>query len=331
MDLAELEFENMYLEGKNITLRLDTNLLMLDKVLNMYDYVNKYGIDKSFIKVYNINAELDAVTGFSIAGNESFDHTDIDPAYKQACMEGIVDGIVAAVKWIIEKIKQLLGWIKDVWLKICNSFDSGKTTHEINKLKQAEVKDANAQVETEIPVQETIKEVREAIDPLQEAIKYVDGNISEESVLAIERSLGRYKNTKFYKPNWFDRPTNIIFRLHDKDRYLNLIQKDITDLATLYVVVTRLMDRATEGLKIMQRTAETLSNPNTAPGHKADMETVKLLKTKIKHTTDLIAACNKATKYILKHKRITDSALGDIGKAIENGRDDVKVLWRYES
>lgn len=332
MDLAELEFENMYLEGKNIILRTDTNLLMLDKVLNMYDYVTRYGVDKSFIKVYNINAELDAVTGFSIAGNESFDYTDIDPAYKQACMEGIIEGVKAAVKWIIEKIKQLLNWIKEVWHKFYNLFDSSKTTHEINKLKQEQVSNINdEQVETEMPDHKAVQDVCNAARSLEEAIKYVDSNISDEAVQAIERSIGYYKNTEFYKPNWLDRPSEIMFRLHDKDRYLNLMQSDMKDLATVYVVVKRLMDRATEGLKIMKRSAEILSNSNTAPNHEADMKTVKLLKQKMKHTTELIAACNKVTKYILKHQRITDSALSSISKAIARGKDDAQVRWKYTS
>ena len=138
MNYDELEFENTQLMCSNISLKLDGNFIMLDKMLSMYDYATKYGIDESFVRIHNTHYELDGIAGMIYPCNESFSEFDVDLVkYKEACMEGLLEGITKILKWILDRIKALCDWIGEMWDKFWGLF---RTTNETNEKKIAELK-----------------------------------------------------------------------------------------------------------------------------------------------------------------------------------------------
>ena len=116
---------------------------MLSRMCDMYDHVKQFGIDRTFVSLYNRHGELDRVCGIQFPSCESMDV--VGDRYSQystafiAAMESSGSGLWAKVKEIISKI---WNWIKNVaskiWEKIKSlfGFKQKRTEKIINFLKQ---------------------------------------------------------------------------------------------------------------------------------------------------------------------------------------------------
>ena len=105
---------------------------MLSRMCDMYAHVKQFGIDRTFVSLYNRHGELDRVCGIQFPSCESMDVVgDRYSRYSTAfiaAMEDEKEGLWAKVKKVIAKI---WNWIKNVaskiWEKIKSLFGFNKS------------------------------------------------------------------------------------------------------------------------------------------------------------------------------------------------------------
>ena len=110
---------------------------MLSRMCDMYDHVKQFGIDRTFVSLYNRHGELDRVCGMRFPSSESMDVVgDRYSMYSTAfiaAMESSDSGLFAKIKAFILKIWK---WIKEtvssIWNKILSIFGFKKS-----RVKQA--------------------------------------------------------------------------------------------------------------------------------------------------------------------------------------------------
>jgi hypothetical protein len=137
--------------------------MQLDQVFNMYNHVKKFGVDRSFLSLYDSNNQLSNMLGVKFPSCESVDCTGYPTSsYSQifiVAMEDEKEGIFAkigkGIKWIWEKIKELC---TKVWDKIMSWFGSGDTTRRLEKCQQ-ELKELAGQKSFGSRVKDTAKAV----------------------------------------------------------------------------------------------------------------------------------------------------------------------------
>ena len=139
-DLDELEFENTRLHTKLALVRLDGVLLNTDRLLSMYNHVNRYGIDRTFLALNNGQNLLDKLCETQFPGCEDIlSDYDLNKCYFEACMEGLGKAIGNAFDWVVKKIKELCSWIAKMWRKFFNLFKSAKNKEKAKKLRSAKL------------------------------------------------------------------------------------------------------------------------------------------------------------------------------------------------
>ena len=98
---------------------------MLSRMCDMYDHVKQFGIDRTFVSLYNRHGELDRVCGIQFPSCESMDVVgDRYSMYSTAfiaAMESSGSGLWAKIKAFIAKI---WNWIKNVASKIWEKIKS---------------------------------------------------------------------------------------------------------------------------------------------------------------------------------------------------------------
>ena len=98
---------------------------MLSRMCDMYDHVKQFGIDRTFVSLYNRHGELDRVCGIQFPSCESMDVVgDRYSRYSTAfiaAMESSGSGLWAKIKAFIAKI---WNWIKNVASKIWEKIKS---------------------------------------------------------------------------------------------------------------------------------------------------------------------------------------------------------------
>ena len=116
---------------------------MLSRMCDMYDHVKQFGIDRTFVSLYNRHGELDRVCGMQFPSCESMDVVgDRYSRYSTAfiaAMEDEKEGLWAKFKKMVAKI---WNWIKEkvsnIWNKIKHLFMSEKAKKEELKKKYRE-------------------------------------------------------------------------------------------------------------------------------------------------------------------------------------------------
>lgn len=341
--LEELDFENTQLRCENIMLKLDGNLLMLDKAFSMYDYVTKYGVDRSFVKVHNTHYELDALVGMIYPCNESFDGFDVDLAnYKQVCMEGILEAITNAAKWVIEKLKALCSWIGEMFDKFLGLFrnknESNKKNIKALKMMHMSDKEFDAQVVSPTAVakyDEIIKKIESANTPNATAAGAIPGLSAEE-----------FSNIKSFIENFTTKNKNqhiekiTIKDNAGKDRVLNIADRTTADFEKLILTIGKIIkdnkdkisqyekniDTLQDGLnnKIMhngsqvadtdEKRAESVRVFNDSTNALAKIEKIKSDVKRYKNTVSILS---KLLKLILDDTKVTEGMLKHISTHVK--------------
>lgn len=99
----------------------------VDRMTSMYDHVAQFGIDKTFLRLYNSHNELDRAIGMQFPSCESMDvigspYDRVSTAF-MAAMEDEGEGIWAKIKalvakiwnWIKEKVSAVYNWVKKLF------------------------------------------------------------------------------------------------------------------------------------------------------------------------------------------------------------------------
>lgn len=171
--VAELEFENARLHVDLNLTRFDGCMLMVDRLLSMHNHVQNYGIDRTFLALYNEHNLLNNICNVKFPACEDvLSDYDLNKRYFEICMEGLGDAISDAFKWVIDKIKALLNWIGEMWNKFWGLFKNKakENTKIIAKLRHAHLKD-NAEFDAKYVSPETITKFNEIMNKLDQNIK----------------------------------------------------------------------------------------------------------------------------------------------------------------
>lgn len=119
--------------------------MVFDQVLSMYDHVSEFGVDRTFLSLYNRNGQLDNMIGFNFPSMESIDSVGSPrSAASQAFLVAMEsDGIFTKI-W--EWIKKVCKAIMNFFIKIADWFREVMGNQEIRvgkllrRLKQSEAK-----------------------------------------------------------------------------------------------------------------------------------------------------------------------------------------------
>ena len=141
---SEVEAEDTAVEGAELTGESDAEVengeaanMVFDQVLAMYDHVKNYGVDRTFLSLYNSNGQLNDMVGYSFPSCESID--SIGSPRSQASRAFIAameeDGIFRKI-W--EWIKKVCRAIANFFIKIADWFRDimGNAEIRIGKLNK---------------------------------------------------------------------------------------------------------------------------------------------------------------------------------------------------
>lgn len=359
--LEELDFENTQLKCENIMLKLDGNLLMLDKAFSMYDYVTKYGVDRSFVKVHNTHYELDALAGMIYPCNESFDGFDVDLAtYKQVCMEGILEAITNAVKWIIEKLKALCSWIGEMFNKFLGLFRNKTENNKkaIKALKATRMGDKEFDAEVVSPT--AVTKYNEIMKKVESATNSSAPNVgTKETVPGL--STEEYTNIKSFIENFTTKNKNqhiekiTIKDNAGKDRVLNIADRTTADFEKLILTIGKIIKDSKDKIDQYEKSVSTLegnlrnkeknskitnmgrdefakslndSNDNRIPnaifGPGNAQAKIAKLKSDVKQYKNTVSILSKLLKLILDDTKITEGMLKHISTHVKRS-DNLNV------
>ena len=163
---------------------------MLSRMCDMYDHVKQFGIDRTFVSLYNRHGELDRVCGIQFPSCESMDVVgDRYSRYSTAfiaAMESSGSGLWAKVKEIVtkiwnwiknvaskiwEKIKALFGFKKKRWQKIVDFLKRNKGKIAISAGVAAAITAAIMWAKKAKAAQPVIKKVEEKVKKASETLK----------------------------------------------------------------------------------------------------------------------------------------------------------------
>lgn len=104
--------------------------MVFDQVLSMYDHVSEFGVDRTFLSLYNRNGQLDNMIGFNFPSMESIDSVGSPrSAASQAFLAAMEsDGIFSKI-W--EWIKKVCKAIMNFFIKIADWFREVMGNQEI--------------------------------------------------------------------------------------------------------------------------------------------------------------------------------------------------------
>ena len=163
---------------------------MLSRMCDMYDHVKQFGIDRTFVSLYNRHGELDRVCGMRFPSCESMDVVgDRYSRYSTAfiaAMEDEEEGLWAKVKEIVtkiwnwiknvaskiwEKIKSIFGFKKKRWQKVIDFLKRNKGKIAISAGVAAAITAAIMWAKKAKAAQPVIKKVEEKVKKASETLK----------------------------------------------------------------------------------------------------------------------------------------------------------------
>ena len=142
--MSENDFEKMKLEidvgcaeAACEGMQLNFAQVSIDRAFNMYNHVKNYGIDRTFLSLFNSNGELDSAIGCNFPSCESVDfggspYSNMSRTFI-AAMEDENEGFFAKIWAFIKKCAAgVMNFVKGVWAKITSWFQvSEKKTDEL--------------------------------------------------------------------------------------------------------------------------------------------------------------------------------------------------------
>ena len=189
--MSENDFEKMKLEievgcaeAACESMQLNFAQVSLDRAFNMYNHVKNYGIDRTFLSLFNSNGELDNAIGCRFPSCESVDFggnpcSNMSQAFI-AAMEDENEGFFAKIWAFIKKCwNAIANFVSGVWDKFMSLFKKKDEDidSKLNELEQ--VKELAGSITVQLPeainkqaVEEEVKNVKEATDAAEEMAKY---------------------------------------------------------------------------------------------------------------------------------------------------------------
>ena len=215
--MSENDFEKMKLEievgcakAECESMQLNFAQVSLDRAFNMYNHVKNYGIDRTFLSLFNSNGELDNAIGRRFPSCESVDFggnpcSNMSQAFI-AAMEDENEGFFAKIWAFIKKCwNAIVNFIKSAWDKFMSLFKKkdGDVDAQLNELDK--VKSLATPITVKMPepmdkqaADQAINELRESTNAAVEGAKQgifgkVWGKIKD---FATRKNAAEYKKLK---------------------------------------------------------------------------------------------------------------------------------------
>lgn len=321
--VAELEFENARLHVDLNLTRFDGCMLMVDKLLSMHNHVQSYGIDRTFLALYNEHNLLNKVCGVRFPACEDvLSDYDLNKQYFEACMEGLGSAIVDAVKWVIEKIKALFNWIGEMWNKFWGLFKNKakENTKIIAKLRHAHLRD-NTEFDAKYVSPEAISKFNEIMNKLDQNFKDGKPLLDDTGVSQNEHD----QITDYLAKIKFDANKDSVvvksITIKDntgKDQIINLAERNNKDFEKLAYSIGACIKSGKLKLDKLENEQNGLEQAHNAMQNGADKDRVGNDIAKIKQSVvkyrKRVDTLSKMLKLVLDGTALTNKTLKTIGK-----------------
>ena len=154
--LKYMELEQDFAIAENEAVKGEHMQLQLEQMLSMYDHVKQFGVDRTFLALYNNDGQLGRAIGVKFPGFESMDCVGVPTStYSQmfiAAMEdengGLLSKLWQWIKLLWESLKKIA---TVVWEKIKSFFGSADKS-DASMLQQIQTLKDDAKVSTTIKV-----------------------------------------------------------------------------------------------------------------------------------------------------------------------------------
>ena len=179
--MSENDFEKMKLEievgcaeAACESMQLNFAQVSLDRAFNMYNHVKNYGIDRTFLSLFNSNGELDNAIGRRFPSCESVDfggspYSNMSRTFI-AAMEDENEGFFAKIWAFIKKCwNAIVNFIKSAWDKFMSLFKKkdGDVDAQLNELDK--VKSLATPITVKMPEPMDKQAADQAINELKES------------------------------------------------------------------------------------------------------------------------------------------------------------------
>ena len=179
--MSENDFEKMKLEievgcakAECESMQLSFAQVSLDRAFNMYNHVKNYGIDRTFLSLFNSNGELDNAIGRRFPSCESVDfggspYSNMSRTFI-AAMEDENEGFFAKIWAFIKKCwNAIVNFIKSAWDKFMSLFKKkdGDVDAQLNELDK--VKSLATPITVKMPEPMDKQAADQAINELKES------------------------------------------------------------------------------------------------------------------------------------------------------------------
>lgn len=321
--VAELEFENARLHVDLNLTRFDGCMLMVDRLLSMHNHVQNYGIDRTFLALYNERNLLSKVCDVRFPACEDvLSDYDLNRQYFEACMEGLGRAIKDAFKWVIEKIKALLNWIGEMWKKFWGLFKNKSEENKklIVKLRHAHLKD-NAEFDAKCVSPEAVNKFNAIMNKLEQNIK--DGHLSLDGTgLSSNEDTEIYQyliNFTYDEKHAGGTVKNITIKDDTgKDQVINFAERDNKSFEKLAYSIGECIrigkqnaDKLEHDQQELERAHQAMQNGPNKDTVGKDVDIAKKAVVKYRKRVDTLS---KLLKLVLDGTTITNRTLKTIGK-----------------
>lgn len=318
--VAELEFENARLHVDLNLTRFDGCMLMVDRLLSMHNHVQNYGIDRTFLALYNERNLLSKVCDVRFPACEDvLSDYDLNRQYFEACMEGLGRAIKDAFKWVIEKIKALLNWIGEMWKKFWGLFKDKTEANKklIAKLEELHLKD-DAEFDTKYISSETLSKFNEIMNKIGKNNKdLLDGTgLSHAELDQIRTYLD---NLKFDSDKENEAVKVIQIKDdHGKTTALDIAKRDTDGFEKLSVAIGTCIKSGQMSLDRLEKQQTALDKAHSAMQNGEDKTKIGTDINKIKESIKLyrekVSTLSKLLKLVLDGTVVTNKMLKMIGE-----------------
>ncbi len=143
LQMMEMEINTDLAQAEVDSIKASATMSQLDQLLNMYNHVKRFGVDRTFLSLYNSNNQLNNMLGMKFPSCESINsvgdaNSNISKTFIVAMedsKEGIFAKIIKGIKRVWEKIKYICSV---VWNKIKSWLGLGIKRNKIILDKVAE-------------------------------------------------------------------------------------------------------------------------------------------------------------------------------------------------
>ena len=317
--VAELEFENARLHVDLNLTRFDGCMLMVDRLLSMHNHVQNYGIDRTFLALYNKRNLLSKVCDVRFPACEDvLSDYDLNRQYFEACMEGLGRAIKDAFKWVIEKIKALFNWIGEMWKKFWGLFKNKTEANKklIAKLEELHLKD-DAEFDTKYISPDTLSKFNEIMNKIGKNTDLLDGTgLSWNEFTQIRTYLD---NLKFDSDKENEAVKVIQIKDdHGKTTALDIAKRDTDGFDKLSVAIGTAIKSGQMSLDKFEKQQAALDKAHSAMSdgdNKTKIGTdINKIKESIKLYREKVSTLSKLLKLVLDGTTVTNKMLKMIGE-----------------